>query len=219
MATTLMTRTMRAPSPGELVIDPAIAARFYEHVNKRPGEDACWIWTYATDTKSGAPRFALLGTQADARRVAWELEGRSSTAGIRLVNTRGCDSRCVRPDHHESAGSLPGRPPKGVFPVKGEGDRPPMPTGMRLAAPRTPPTPRVRAESAQLPSPPQLEPLEERAPASLSDTDVVNLLDRSITTIVRGPNYVIVYGREHSGEGRDLRAAAASLAAKEARDG
>lgn len=211
MATTLMARTVIV-APGELVIDPEIAVRFWSHVNKLEGEDACWLWTYSIDRKSDAPRFAMLGTQADARRVAWELEGRGSTDGIRIVNVRGCEVCCVRPDHHESAGTLPGRPPKGVFPVKADGvDAPPMPIGVRLSTPATRSAVRAQASASRIPSP-VLEP-----PAALSDTDVVNILDRSITTVVRGPNYVLVYGREHTGEGHDLRAAAASLAAKEAR--
>lgn len=79
-----------------------IAERFWAHVDRSGGPNACWPWTGYL-SKRGYGRFSLSdGTSKSAHRVAWELEhGCSVLPFIEICHNcpNGDNPTCVNPRH------------------------------------------------------------------------------------------------------------------------
>jgi hypothetical protein len=74
---------------------PKIAARFWAKVEKT---DDCWLWTAATQPKTGYGCFQVFRRPHGAHRVAYELAYGPIPSGLMVCHR--CDNRrCVRPDH------------------------------------------------------------------------------------------------------------------------
>lgn len=72
--------------------------RFWEKVDRRPGDDSCWLWTASTGGEMGYGRFWVDGKRENAHRVSWEIANGSIPEGLFVCHR--CDTpRCVRPDH------------------------------------------------------------------------------------------------------------------------
>lgn len=82
----------RRPTPEEF------AARFWSHVDKSGGPDACWPWM-AAKQKSGHGHLGFEGKTLGAHRVAWELINGPLQPG-QLVRHKVCDNPpCCNPAH------------------------------------------------------------------------------------------------------------------------
>jgi hypothetical protein len=72
--------------------------RFWAKVDKRPGDDGCWLWTGAVMKSLGYGVFSVKGKQTLAHRWSAALAG--THFGGREAIQHACPNRlCVRPDH------------------------------------------------------------------------------------------------------------------------
>jgi len=81
------------------------ATRFWSHVDRSGGPQACWPWTGAMEKKTGYGRVKFRGKARMAHRVAYELAVGPIPAGLQVdhVRARGCRRRdCVNPAHLEA---------------------------------------------------------------------------------------------------------------------
>ncbi len=74
-----------------------IATRFWRHVRKGKGKDACWIWT-ASLTRSGYGQFNVDGRPRPAHRIAWTLRHGAIPRGKLVLHDcpKRDNRRCVR---------------------------------------------------------------------------------------------------------------------------
>lgn len=76
----------------------SLSARFWSHVDRTDGPDACWPWA-GRRRESGHGQFKLDGKCVEAHRVAYMLAtGQAVLPGI-VIRHRCSNAACCRPDH------------------------------------------------------------------------------------------------------------------------
>jgi hypothetical protein len=89
------------PKPFSELDWDSIRERFYRHVRKLPGRDACWEWIGFCFVKPGHGQFYFNGRDIKASRAAWIIEYREHlTSKDYICHTPRCNNaKCIRPSH------------------------------------------------------------------------------------------------------------------------
>ena len=94
-------RAMGMPAPCSRVrlsVRDDLEKRFWSRVEKLAGDDACWLWYGAKNSKDGVGHLKYQGHEVQAHRVGWFLQFGELAADVLLKNVCGRPG-CVRWSH------------------------------------------------------------------------------------------------------------------------